>query len=150
MNKVLVFVFLVFMGCSSDNKRLVKKAYVDQPELDLLDGLNNLRNRYGLEDIIIDTLSTHIALKHNDYMIREKRVSHDLFLSRKSFIFKERDGTDVEEIVAKGYESSQDVLDAWLHNPINFKAIIGDYKYVVISIKEKHYTVIFYNKLLIL
>jgi len=84
---------------------------------------------------------------HTDYMIQQGVASHDGFSARAATISATIGATTSAEIVAKGYSSAVNVVNAWMASPSHYGAIMGDGNRIGIGVKSdatgtKYYTVI--------
>jgi len=158
----LLALALSLISCSSDTSEdldqqtttavLVQNYDYSENELQLADLINEHRVSLGL-----NTLQTinHISYKseeHNEYMIANNVVNHDLFHQRSQNIMEVLGAYKVNENVAYNYLSSSSALSAWLRSPGHKANIEGDFTHFGISIRinpetgKKYYTNIFIKK----
>jgi uncharacterized protein YkwD len=157
----IVFIAAVVFSlnsCSSDaaeeisveanSKKVVNYTY-SASELETMSLINDYRISVGLKPL---EKINHISFKseeHDFYMIAQKIVSHDGFVSRSENIMSVLGAKKVGENIAFNFIKPQAALDAWLKSPGHKENIVGDYTHFGIAIREdaatgkKYYTNIF-------
>lgn len=160
LRAILPMVFMFTMiSCSSDTKadlavspELVKVYDYQPDETELADLINEYRVSKGLHVLQI---VNHISFKceeHDDYMITNNVVNHDLFDQRSENIMEVLGATKVNENIAYNFATADSVLNAWLNSPGHKANIEGDFTAFGISIRvnaatgKKYYTNIFMKK----
>jgi uncharacterized protein YkwD len=154
----MVFMFTI-VSCSSPSKEDIAvtpelvKVYDYQPdETELADLINDHRVSLGLNPLQI---VNHISFKceeHDDYMITNNVVNHDLFDQRSENIMEVLGATKVNENIAYNFSTANSVLNAWLNSPGHKANIEGDFTHFGISIRvntvtgKKYYTNIFMKR----
>ena len=153
---------LVFtmMSCSSDSTEdltlpqatLVQEYSSSADELELADLINAHRLSLGLNALQTIPHISYKSEEHNEYMISNNVVNHDLFAERSQNIMQVLGAVKVNENVAYNYSSPNSVLNAWLNSPGHKANIEGQFTNFGISIREnpetgkKYYTNIFIKK----
>jgi len=153
---------LVFtmMSCSSDSNEdltlpqatLVQDYDYRADELELADLINEHRVSLGLNPLQTINHISYKSEEHNEYMIVNNKVNHDLFASRSQNIMQVLGAVKVNENVAYNYSTPSSVLNAWLHSTGHKANIEGQFTHFGISIREnpetgkKYYTNIFIKK----
>ncbi len=162
-NLLRVLVPMAFMftllSCSSNSDELsapkpelIQNYTYSTNETELVDLINEYRVSKGLH--VLQTIN-HISAKseeHNEYMIVNKVVNHDLFAERSENIIEVLGAVKVNENVAYNFVSPSSVLNAWLRSPGHKANIEGNFTHFGVSIREnattgkKYYTNIFIKK----
>lgn len=162
-NLLRVLVPMVFMftllSCSSNSDELsapkpelIQNYTYSTNETELVDLINEYRVSKGLN--ALQTIN-HISAKseeHNEYMIVNNVVNHDLFAERSENIIEVLGAVKVNENVAYNFVSPSSVLNAWLRSPGHKANIEGNFTHFGVSIREnaatgkKYYTNIFIKK----
>lgn len=118
---------------------------------DILALVNAHRVSIGLTEIVKDQqYASAYAVEHSQYMIDVDQINHDNFTERSQGL-KSRGATIVGENVAFGYNTAEDVVNAWLNSPGHRKIIEGAFTHsgfgVVKSEDNQYYfTQLFYRK----
>jgi uncharacterized protein YkwD len=158
-----LMLMLTIISCSPDTAEenvsvptttaaVVKEYNYNAEELELVNLINAHRQSLGL-----NTLNTinHISYKseeHDEYMIANNVVNHDLFEERAQNIMAVLGAVKVNENIAYNYTTPESVLNAWLESPAHKANIEGDFTDFGISIRtdaetgKKYYTNIFIKK----
>ena len=157
---LLGIVIFTMNSCSSDNSedttsetanlsaKVVDYSY-NEIELATMDLINEYRVSQGLNAL---EKINHISFKseeHDDYMIANKVVNHNDFVSRSENIIKVLKARTVGENVAYNFNTPESVVAAWLNSPTHKENIVGNYTHFGIAIKadpvtgKKYYTNIF-------
>lgn len=138
---------LMFSSCSKDtdlpeeNTALKTADLVDyvtytQIETDVLAAVNDHRISIGLSSLErVDGITFH-AYDHNEYMIQQKKVSHDNFSTRYSNLVKEIGAKAVGENVAYGYRTAGAAVKAWINSEGHKENMEGDYTHFGISVAQ--------------
>ncbi len=162
-NLLRVLVPMAFMftllSCSSNSDEisapkpeLIQNYTYSINETELVDLINEYRVSIGLN--ALQTIN-HISAKseeHNEYMIVNNVVNHDLFAERSENIIEVLGAVKVNENVAYNFVSPSSVLNAWLRSPGHKANIEGNFTHFGVSIREnaatgkKYYTNIFIKK----
>jgi len=158
-----LMLMLVMVSCSSDSTEesiplststaaALKEYNYNAEELELVDLINTYRQDRGLNPL--NTIN-HISYKseeHDEYMIANNVVNHDLFEERAQNIISVLGAVKVNENIAYNYATPASVLNAWLESPAHKANIEGDFTDFGISIRtdaetgKKYYTNIFIKK----
>ncbi len=152
-----MFTLLSCSSNSSDDTSVPKPELIQNytytiDEAELVDLINEYRVSLGLN--ALQTIN-HISAKseeHNEYMIVNKVVNHDLFAERSENIIEVLGAVKVNENVAYNFVSPSSVLHAWLRSPGHKANIEGNFTHFGVSIREnastgkKYYTNIFIKK----
>ncbi len=137
---------------TSSKPQLIQSYEYNTDESELADLINEHRVSLGLNPL---QLINHISYKseeHNEYMIANKVVNHDLFAERSENIIEVLGAVKVNENVAYNFVSPSSVLNAWLNSPGHKANIEGSFTHFGISIRideatgKKYYTNIFIKK----
>ena len=154
----MAFMFTM-ISCSSNSTEevtnkpeLIQDYTYSSDEAELADLINEHRVSLGLNPL---QLINHISYKseeHNEYMIANKVVNHDLFAERSENIIEVLGAVKVNENVAYNFVSASSVLNAWLNSPGHKANIEGNFTDFGISVSidaatgKKYYTNIFIKK----
>lgn len=147
-------VCLLFMACSKDSDETVESgsssANIPELEAQLLGIVNGHRLSNGLDTLSFNAVAYQYANEHTDYMIAKGELSHANFNSRASKIADETKAVNVQENVARNYETAQSALEGWLASEPHKNTLEGDFTHTAISIKEDdngslYYTQIFFR-----
>ncbi|HIB47566.1 MAG TPA: CAP domain-containing protein [Flavobacteriaceae bacterium] len=118
---------------------------------EILQLVNDYRISQGLTTIKRDqSYASAYAVDHTQYMIEKSQISHDNFGVRASAL-KERGAQIVSENVAYGYDTAEDVVNAWLNSPGHLKTIEGEYTHSGFGVIQNsegayYFTQLFYRK----
>lgn len=157
--RVLLLVAIVYTmnSCSSDSaednsspaavEKVIEFSY-SSTELETMALINAYRASAGLSEL---KQIGHISFKseqHDNYMITNKVVNHDDFVSRSENIMKVLGAKSVAENIAYNYNTPQGALDAWLKSPGHKANIEGNFTHFGLAIRvnaegKKYYTNIF-------
>lgn len=157
----LLFITISLLtSCSSDSsspetENLVSSSQNQNPEFtytayedETLDIINSYRKSIGLNTLEKNNYISVESELHDEYMITNNEVSHDLFEERYKKITTTLGAKKVGENIAYNYNTPQAALDAWLKSPKHKECIEGDYTHFGIAIRvnsngKKYYTNIF-------
>ena len=151
---------LTLVSCSSDSTEdltastdTTAKTYsYNDEEMLLLEDINDYRVSIGLNALQPVEHISYKSEEHNEYMIANNVVNHDLFQERSQNIIEVLGAYKVNENVAYNYMTSNSALKAWLKSPGHKANIEGDFTHFGISIRinpengKKYYTNIFIKK----
>lgn len=114
---------------------------------ELLVLINKYRSENGMSIVNKgNAFSYAYSVQHTKYMIEQKKTSHYEFGNRNEGL-KYRGAIRVGEIVAYGYKSAEDVLNAWLKSPTHKDIIDGDYNYTGFGIIKDQKGVYYFTEL---
>ncbi|OCB70228.1 CAP domain-containing protein [Flavobacterium crassostreae] len=158
---VFCVLLLTTTSCSSDgsdaapvpelpatSENIENYTYKDN-ETETLKLINEYRVDKGLSSLQV---SNYISLKcsqHNQYMIANKKLSHDNFESRSADITKTLNAISVGENLAFNYTTPQAALTGWVNSPPHLEILVGNYSHFGIAISvdsstgKNYYTTIF-------
>jgi len=164
-NRILPVVFVLALAfssvsCASDSEEieptttpvLIQNYDYSDNELELADLINQHRATLGLNPLQTINHISYKSEEHNEYMIANNVVNHDLFQERSQNIIEVLGAYKVNENVAYNYMTSNSALKAWLKSPGHKANIEGDFTHFGISIRvnpengKKYYTNIFIKK----
>jgi uncharacterized protein YkwD len=134
---ILTINFLSIFSCSKENINKENNTYevdlnlVNKTNWEISEELSFLINEYrvslGLNILKIDyQYASAYAVEHTNYMIENNKISHDNF-SYRSEALKSRGAIKIAENVAFGYETAEEVFNAWINSPSHKNIIIGSY-----------------------
>ncbi len=137
---------LMFSSCATDsdlpeNTELKTADLVDyvtysQIEIDVLEAVNDHRISKGLSSLKRVDEITFQAYDHNEYMIQQKKVSHDNFSTRYTNLVNEIGAKAVGENIAYGYRTAGAALKGWLNSEGHSENMEGDYTHFGISVAQ--------------
>lgn len=114
---------------------------------EILDLINDHRMDLGLEPLQKDVgHASAMAVDHTQYMIEERKISHDGFGQRAQFL-RDRGAQSVGENVAVGYAQAQSVFQAWLNSPGHRETIEGHYTHTGFGVMQNAQGIYFYTQL---
>ncbi len=158
---IAILITLVFCSCTKDEIESEQQSITIDLNLSnktdwqmadqILTLVNEHRASLGKGAITNDaTYASAYATDHTLYMIDTHSVNHDDFETRSQAL-KQRGATSVAENVAYGYNSAEDVVNAWLLSPSHKAIIEGPYTdcgFGVLKAENGQYffTQIFYKK----
>ncbi|MCM4161214.1 CAP domain-containing protein [Antarcticibacterium flavum] len=137
---------LTFSSCATDNDlpaddpiktaNLVDYIAYSSIEKDIIVAVNNYRRDNGLK--VLGTLDdiTHQAIEHNNYMIANKKVSHDNFNKRYIALVNDIGAKAVSENIGFGYRTAEAVVNAWINSDGHKDNIEGDFTHFGISVEQ--------------
>lgn len=146
MKRALILLGLLFISCENIEKDgPIQDWQVEPIELtadqivfsnEMLQIINEHRMSIGLNTLIKEPgLPTYLAVYHCNYMIDRGVISHDGFADRAR-ILKDWGAVAVAENVGFGYDSPEEVVNAWLESPEHRDVIDGNYTVAGIGIRE--------------
>jgi len=160
--RLFVPIALVFtlVSCSNNSnedtstvdKTLVTNYNYSTEELQVAQLINDYRVSQGLSPLEIVNHISFKSLEHNEYMIDNNVVNHDLFAERAENIKEVLGATKVGENIAYNFSTPGSVVNAWLNSAGHKANIEGDYTHFGISIAvnpdtgKKYYTNMFMKK----
>lgn len=98
--------------------------------------VNEHRAKIDLPAITADrTLATAYAVLHTEYMMQAEGLSHDNYATRSQALIQ-NGANKVGEVVALGYTSAENVVNAWLNSPAHKRVIEGDYSHAGFGIMQ--------------
>lgn len=167
MFRTLLSMALLFtmVSCSSDSESdeqvlkqvsssptLIENYNYDVTELQLVDLINSHRQSLNLPALQSINHISYKSKEHNDYMIENNVVNHDLFEERSENLIQVLGAKRVSENVAYNYNTPQAAMNAWLSSPGHKANIEGDFTHFGISVSvnpqtgRKYYTNMFIKK----
>lgn len=137
---------LMFSSCAKDEIHedetalktadLVDFVTYSEIETEILTAVNAHRKSLNLSELKRVDGITFLASDHNEYMIQQKKVSHDNFSKRYTALVNDIGAKAVSENVGFGYRTGQAVVKAWLNSEGHRKNIEGDYTHFGISVAQ--------------
>jgi uncharacterized protein YkwD len=118
---------------------------------EILQHVNEYRTSQGLPSIVRDQqYASAYAVEHTQYMIENNRISHDNF-GERSQALRSRGAQSVGENVGFGYNSAQDLVNAWINSPSHKDVLEGNYTHTGFGVMQNnlgryYFTQIFYRK----
>jgi uncharacterized protein YkwD len=117
---------LTFSSCAKDNDLpheeplktadLVDYITYSSIEKDIINAVNEYRKENNLKELgTLDDITLQ-AIDHNNYMIQNKKVSHDNFDKRYIALVNEIGAKAVSENIGFGYRTADAVVNAWLNS----------------------------------
>ncbi len=155
---VLFFAVSTLVSCASEESQqaieaaLVSDYNYNQTELELENAINEYRQSIGLNALQKINHISYKSEEHNEYMISNNVVNHDLFEQRSRNIIEVLGAVKVNENVAYNYSTPSGALHAWLASPGHRANIEGDFTHFGVAVTEnpsngkKYYTNIFIKK----
>ena len=160
--KILFALFIVLAySCSTseespenESEELIIESFVPETkviEIEILELLNQHREEINLNRL--DNLSKikAEAYTHSMYMISNNSLSHDNFSVRMNNLVNNSGAIAIAENVASGFNSTLELIEAWLESEGHKNVIEGDYTHFDISAEQDedgkwYYTNIFIKK----
>ena len=138
---------LMFSSCTKDTDHLDDNAAIktadlvdyvtySQIETEILQGVNEYRKSKGLSVLKKVDGITFLAADHNDYMIENRKVSHDNFSYRYTTLVNTIAAKSVSENIAYGYRTSDAVIEAWINSEGHRNNLEGDFTHFGISVSQ--------------
>ena len=92
-----------------------------------------------------------VALTHTDYMLEKGEISHDNFMDRFDHLVANAGAIAVGENIACGFNSTMELVEAWLESDSHKSTIEGNFTNFDISAEQDdegkwYYTNIFIRK----
>ncbi|MCZ4318306.1 CAP domain-containing protein [Aequorivita viscosa] len=160
---VLALICLVLTSCSKEDSVEVETAKYDIDlalaqkndtfmSNEILRLVNDHRTSIGLSTLKIDSqYASAFAVDHTDYMIEKEKINHDNFGYRSEGIKFHDNAKVVGENVAYGYDTAEDVVNAWLKSPGHKAIIEGNYTHTGFGVMKcpkgrTYFTQLFYRK----
>lgn len=119
---LVVFLCLSMVACEKEelsNETVLYDIALDYKaiELEVSNLVNNHRREQGLSTLSLLNLVSKEAEIHSKYMVEKEALSHDNFEVRLSNLIENTAALNVSENVAFGYQTAEELLEAWLNNP---------------------------------
>lgn len=136
-------------NASADRVAVVENYEYDTDELRLANIINDYRQSVGLPALQTINHVSYKSAEHNEYMIENQVVNHDLFYERAQNIRAAVGAVKVNENIAYNFPTPEATLAAWLASSGHKANIEGDFTHFGISVTEdpttgkKYYTNIF-------
>lgn len=159
---MLMPIVLVFTmsSCSKNNndeeiildKTLITNYDYSVEESLLVQKINDYRISQGMNALILINHISYKSLEHNNYMISNNALTHDLFYERAQNLMNVLGAYKVGENLAYNFSCPATVLNAWLNSPDHKSNLEGDYTHMGLSIAispttgKKYYTNMFIKK----
>lgn len=134
------------------DKTLITKYDYSVEENQLIQMINDYRVIHGMNSLTIINHISFKSLEHNNYMIKNKTISHDFFAERAQNLMDVLGAYKVGENIAYNFSCNTSVLNAWLNSPAHKANLDGDYTHFGLSITvcpvsgKKYYTNMFIKK----
>ncbi|MBF6607357.1 MAG: CAP domain-containing protein [Flavobacterium sp.] len=158
--KIILTVIVVFnlASCTSEESAPISEAALisdynyNETELAMADAINQYRLSIGLDALQTINHISYKSAEHNDYMISNNVVNHDLFEERSQNLMAVLGAVKVNENVAYNYTTPAGALNAWLNSAGHKANIEGDFTHFGVAVTEdpingkKYYTNIFIKK----
>lgn len=117
-------------------------------EIETMKLINDYRTNIGLKALIQNNYLSIKSEEHNNYMITEKKASHDNFSTRFHDISEALGAIYVAENIVYNTTTPQSALKCWLMSPSHKLNVEGDFTHFGISIRidskgKKYFTNIF-------
>ncbi len=112
--------------------------------------INQHRASMGLTEIVSDTqYASAYAVEHTKYMIATNSLNHNNFEARAAAL-RSRGATIIGENIAKGYDTADEVVAAWLNSSSHKQVIEGNYTHAGFGILKNssninHFTMMVYK-----
>lgn len=118
---------------------------------EILQLVNEYRVSQGLLPLAKDQqFASAYAVEHTQYMIEENRLSHDHFGIRAEAL-RGRGAQSVGENVGYGYQTAEDLVNAWINSPGHRDVLEGNYTHSGFGVIQNnqgryYFTQLFYRK----
>ncbi len=90
-----------------------------------------------------------VAQMHTDYMVGLNKINHDNIEQRRKSLMETAGAITVSENVAYGYDTANDVVNAWVNSPSHRAVIEGNYTNFDISAEQNNWGVWFFTNIFI-
>lgn len=157
-----IITILFFMSCSSDNvennqdpfleNAIEQKDSYTELEYEVVSVINEYRSSINLPPLSILNSVSGAAQSHSKYMASHKNMNHDNFNARSNYLMENENAQIILENVAYGYNTAQDVVNAWIRSASHKTNILNpSVTHFGLSIQKdnrgrKYYTNIFIKK----
>lgn len=136
---------------STDEPMETPEVDVTAFEQEVFNAINKHRTSLGMGSLEFNAHAFVAAEEHSAYMIQQGTLSHTNFGNRAKQIAEATGAQSVAENVARNYDSSTAVLEAWLSSPSHRSTLEGDYTHSALSVDydaegNPYYTHIFFKK----
>ncbi|AXT19106.1 CAP domain-containing protein [Flavobacteriaceae bacterium AU392] len=159
MNKKITYLIiplLLFMASCSDDETFnlddddtisISSQSITEEILELV---NEHRQTIGMSSLSRNTVADSLAIVHTNYMISERKISHDNFDERFEQMQLKLNARSAGENVAFGYPTAETVMTGWLNSTGHRANIEGDFTHIgIAAIKNSqgtyYYTQLFYR-----
>lgn len=119
---LILFPGLFACGKSSDNssKSRIREPVSDSGYFFLM---NEYRMKLGLKPLTYSDTVEDLSLEHSEWMSETSQFGHMGWKERCRKLRTEHEAINCGEIVARGQETAEAVLEAWLSSPAHKKSI---------------------------
>lgn len=107
-------------------------------EIEILELINTHRIDLGLNPLNNLSIIKSVAYSHTDYMVGINQVNHDNFFQRKNSLIQNAGAARVSENVAYGYNTAENVVNAWINSPAHKANMEGDFTDFDISAEQNN------------
>lgn len=141
LGKMLLMAFLIstMTACVKEDQPIIDDASVQYSdfETEIMNQVNNYRNSIGLAKLSRLNLVSNEAETHSVYMLENQTLSHDNFAVRTQNLMNNADALRIAENVAYGYQSAEELLNAWLQSA-EHRQKIEEKRYTDFGISAKY------------
>ncbi len=118
-------------------------------EIEILERINVYRASKGLDALNTLDIVKSQAYSHTDYMIKNNKISHDYFHTRRSYLISNAGANSVAENVGYGYSSAKSVVNAWIKSDGHRETMEGDFTDFDISVEQNEDGVRYFTNIFI-
>lgn len=125
MRTFFFWILLVVLVSCGQNDSNSSKTRIREPVSDsgYFFLVNEYRMKLGLRPLTYSENIEDLALEHSEWMSDHSRFGHMGWRERCRKLRSELEAINCGEIVARGQETAEDVLEAWLSSPPHKKSI---------------------------
>ena len=139
-------------SCSTDDGETLAEENIEIEETltiseSILKLVNDHRQSIGKLALTRNSTADDLAADHTNYMIAQKRISHDNFSDRFQSLQQYVNARAAGENVAYGYPDAETVMEGWLNSPGHKTNIEGDFTHIGIAAIKNSQGVYYYAQL---
>lgn len=125
MNKILVLILLAGLFACGKNSDNSSKSRIREPVSDsgYFFLMNEYRMKIGLKALTYSDTVEDLALEHSEWMAKTSQFGHMGWKERCRKLRHDESAVNCGEIVARGQETAEAVLESWLSSPPHKKSI---------------------------
>ena len=148
---LMAFGFMTWSCSTGDDESLAEENIEIEETLTISESIlklvNDHRQSIGKSALTRNSIADNLAADHANYMIVQKRISHDNFSDRFQSLQQYVNARGAGENVAYGYPDAETVMEGWLNSSGHKANIEGDFTHIGIAAIKNSEGVYYYAQL---